>query len=73
MESQARTVTSITAAVDETALAADSMSNTIGMIRRETEAVAGEIDEIQAGIGKVDQKLETLDQRTENFIGAVAA
>jgi methyl-accepting chemotaxis protein len=33
MELQAQTVTMITAAVDETALAADSMSSTIAAIR----------------------------------------
>jgi methyl-accepting chemotaxis protein len=36
MEQQAQTVTMITAAVDETALAADSMSGTIAAIRRDT-------------------------------------
>ena len=44
MEAQAQTVTAITAAVDETALAADSMSATIAAIREDTEAVASEID-----------------------------
>jgi methyl-accepting chemotaxis protein len=73
MESQARTVTSITAAVDETALAADSMSNTIGMIRRETEAIAAEIDHIDEGFREVDTNLTGLDNKTNDFIGKVAA
>ena len=47
MEVQAQTVTAITAAVDETALAADSMSDTIAAIREDTEAVASEIDTLE--------------------------
>ena len=46
METQAHTVTMITAAVDETAMTADSMSTTISAIRAETEKVAGEIDAV---------------------------
>jgi methyl-accepting chemotaxis protein len=51
MEQQAQTVTMITAAVDETALAADSMSGTIAAIRRDTEVVACEIDDLEQGFG----------------------
>src|SRR3546814_12989885 len=40
METQAQTVTGITAAVDETALAAGSMSTTIATIRAETAVVS---------------------------------
>ena len=47
MEAQAQTVTAITAAVDETALAADSMSDTIAAIREDTETVASEIDTLE--------------------------
>ena len=40
MELEAQTVTMITAAVDETVLAVDSMSSTIAAIRSDTENVA---------------------------------
>src|SRR3546814_15207972 len=43
MDAQAQPVTSITAAVDETALAADSMSSTIASIRNDSGMVAPEI------------------------------
>ncbi len=52
MEAQAQTVTAITAAVDETALAADSMSNTIAAIREDTEAVANDIDGVGRGFDR---------------------
>jgi len=51
---QAQTVTAITAAVDETALAADSMSATIGAIREDTKSVTHEIDTLQKDVAEVD-------------------
>ena len=50
MDAQAQTVTSITAAVDETALAADSMSSTIASIRNDSGMVASENQRAQPGI-----------------------
>src|SRR3546814_6545903 len=55
MEVQAQTVTMITAAVDETALAADSMSSTIAAIRSDTETVVSEIGEVEKNFGRVDE------------------
>src|SRR3546814_6475272 len=52
-EVQAQTVTMITAAVDETALAADSMSSTIAAIRAHTARVPTEIHESEAGFVRV--------------------
>ncbi|MEY3940404.1 MAG: hypothetical protein RLZZ604_864, partial [Pseudomonadota bacterium] len=46
---QAQTVTMITASVDETALAADLMSNTISAIRSDTENVVSEIMQLEGG------------------------
>ena len=60
METQARTVTAITAAVDETALAADSMSSTIAAIRTDTEHVAGEIDRVGRGFAHLDEELAAM-------------
>src|SRR3546814_6531774 len=60
METQAQTVTAITAAVDETALAADSMSNTIAAIREDTETVASEIDNVGQGFDALDGRLGSL-------------
>jgi methyl-accepting chemotaxis protein len=73
MEAQARTVTMITAAVDETALAADSMSTTITTIRKETEAVAGEIDHLESGFRSVDVMLSKLEAKTSEFVSRIAA
>ncbi|MEN3747132.1 methyl-accepting chemotaxis protein [Sphingomonas sp. HF-S3] len=73
MEIQAQTVTAITAAVDETALAADSMSATIGAIREDTEAVASEIDRVGQGFAALDGQLGTLKTSAGDFIAKVAA
>ena len=73
MEVQARTVTMITAAVDETALAADSMSATIAAIRRETESVASEIDAVESGFAQVDDSLARFRAATAEFLTGFAA
>ena len=73
MQAQAQTVSAITAAVDETALAADSMSSTITAIRAGTEHVAGEIDTLERGFGDVDDKLNTLKGAADTFSASVAA
>lgn len=67
MEQQAQTVTMITAAVDETALAADSMSGTIAAIRRETEVVACEIDDLEQGFGNQQGILSKLRDASSEF------
>jgi len=73
METQAQTVTMITAAVDETALAADSMSTTISAIRADTESVAGEIDHLEAGFRRVDGELSRLETIAGEFVSKIAA
>ncbi|HET8613119.1 MAG TPA: methyl-accepting chemotaxis protein [Sphingomonas sp.] len=73
MEAQAQTVTMITAAVDETALAADSMSGTIAAIRVDTEAVASDIDRLEAGFRSVDAELARLENTTGEFVARIAA
>ena len=73
METQAQTVTMITAAVDETALAADSMSSTIASIRSDTETVAGEIDELETGFKTVDAEISRLESTTNEFVSRIAA
>ena len=73
MEAQAQTVTAITAAVDETALAADSMSNTIATIREDTEAVASEIDGVGKGFDSLDGQLGHLKASASDFVAKVAA
>jgi methyl-accepting chemotaxis protein len=73
IELGARTVGSITAAVDETALTADSMSNTIASIRESTELVAGEIDQVGRGFDKLDHRLGTLKSSAGEFAAKVAA
>ena len=72
MEVQAHTVTAITAAVDETALAADSMSTTIATIRADTEAVAAEIDQLGHAFGDVDDQLGVLRGAADGFSASVA-
>lgn len=72
MEQQAQTVTMITAAVDETALAADSMSGTIAAIRRDTEVVACEIDDLEQGFATAQTMLGKLRDASSEFSRKVA-
>lgn len=72
MEAQAHTVTAITAAVDETALAADSMSHTVAAIRADTEGVASEIDALEGEFVSVEARLEALRGSAEEFAQSVA-
>jgi methyl-accepting chemotaxis protein len=73
METQAQTVTMITAAVDETALAADSMSSTIAAIRADTEQVASEIDEVEKNFSEVDEQMKAFKTTTGRFVQTFAA
>ncbi len=69
METQAQTVTTITAAVDETALAADSMSTTIAAIRADTENVAAGIDQLETGFKpRSTPQLARLETTTGEFV-----
>src|SRR3546814_8329812 len=72
MDAQAQTVTMITAAVDETALAADSMSATISAIRQDTDVVASEIDALERGFSSVEGKLATLSEASAELSRRVA-
>jgi methyl-accepting chemotaxis protein len=69
MEDQAQTVTMITASVDETALAADLMSNTISAIRSDTENVVSEIAALEHGFSEVNEKLSSLQVNARRFVG----
>ncbi len=72
MEEQAQTVTMITASVDETALAADLMSNTISAIRADTENVVSEINSLEHGFSEVETKIAALHSNAGRFISSVA-
>jgi methyl-accepting chemotaxis protein len=72
MEVQAQTVTMITAAVDETALAADTMSTTIAAIRADTVTVATEIDALEVGFDTVNAKLASLQDAAGDYVKMVA-
>jgi methyl-accepting chemotaxis protein len=69
MEDQAQTVTIITASVDETALAADLMSNTISAIRSDTENVVSEIMQLEGGFSEVNEKISSLQANATRFVG----
>ncbi|MEJ7777628.1 MAG: chemotaxis protein, partial [Sphingomicrobium sp.] len=63
----------ITAAVDETALAADSMSSTIAAIRADTESVAEDIDEVEKGFGNFSDQIADFKSTTKEFVAGIAA
>ncbi|UZK69132.1 methyl-accepting chemotaxis protein [Sphingomonas sp. S1-29] len=73
MEAQAQTVTAITAAIDETAMAADSSSLTIEAIRHDTEQVTGEIDRLETEVAAANERLVTLKGAADAFSSSVAA
>jgi hypothetical protein len=66
MELQAQTVTMITAAVDETALAADSMSSTIAAIRSDTENVAKDIEQSNRALAASPNRSPTSRRRRKS-------
>ena len=72
-ELQAHPVTMITAAVDETALAADSMSSTIAAIRSDTENVARDIDQVEQGFGRFAEDIADFRTTTSEFVAKFAA
>ena len=73
MEIQAQTVSAITAAVDETALAAASMSSNTAAIYEDTEAVAQEIGMLSEQFGSLTNDLVTLKASTSTFAEQAAA
>src|SRR4029078_10717543 len=72
MDLQAQTVTMIAAAVDEPALAADSMSSTIAAIRSDTENVATDIDEVEQGFGRFSEQIVNFKTTAKAFVNGMA-
>ena len=72
MEAQAQTVTTITAAVDETALAADSMSSTITAIRHDTEAVANSIGGVEKDFEQFTHEIDRFGEASGDFAANIA-
>ncbi|HZC37668.1 MAG TPA: methyl-accepting chemotaxis protein, partial [Sphingomicrobium sp.] len=73
IRSGAHTVGTIASAIDETALTADSMSNTIASIRESTESVATEVDGVGRGFDRLDERLGALSASAGEFAAKVAA
>ncbi|WP_380876534.1 hypothetical protein ACFB49_09080 [Sphingomonas sp. DBB INV C78] len=73
MEVQAQTVTSITAAVDETALAAETSARTMALIHVDTEAVAQRIDHLESGLKAADARMSSLSRAAGEFINLIHA
>lgn len=70
---QSAAVTTIAAAVDETALTAGSMSELLTQIRSETEYVVSEIDGVTSEFEAVDQRLASLNEAAQAFMESVKA
>jgi methyl-accepting chemotaxis protein len=73
MAAQSEVVTSITAAINETALAADLMSDTIAAIRADLETVSGQTVSLGDGFNVVAEQLQQLEHRADEFARKVAA
>lgn len=72
METQNQTVTMITAAVDETALSADSMSSIIASIKNESEGIADEMVLVASGFDKLGTRMEAVREGSEAFVQQVS-
>jgi len=66
-------VTMITAAVDETAITADSMSSTIEAIRQDAELFGKDLDEVGSGFSALDDRLKVVAESTKSFLDTMAA
>ena len=70
---QSDRVTAITAAIDETAVTAKSMADTISVIHEATEAVVIEIGGLTTDLAFVDHGLTSLEKSTQRFVDDVVA
>lgn len=73
MEAQNQTVTMITAAVDETALSADSMSSIIASIKNESEGIADEMVVVANSFDRLSSSMEAVELGSETFINQISA
>ena len=73
MDRQACSVTAITAAVDETALAADMMSGTLASISSDTYAINNEIAALASGFATSEKYLSELNERGQKFVENLVA
>jgi methyl-accepting chemotaxis protein len=64
-------VTTIIAAVDETAVAAGAMWNTIADIRTDSEKVTDEMETLGHSFELVNQKLADLKTAASDYVGVV--
>ena len=71
-EAQAQTVTAITAAVDETALAADATAGNMTAIMREGAGLARDVDTLGTEFAAIDDRLASLRSAAEEFSAKVA-
>ena len=72
MEVQAQTVTAITAAIDETAMAADATAGNMTAIMHEGQAFARDYDRLSSEFVAVDERLVALRSAAEDFSAKVA-
>jgi methyl-accepting chemotaxis protein len=73
MGRQTQTVASIAAAIDETALASENISQLAQEVRLGTDTVAGDIEAVERGIGAVEQEMAQLQSSAEDFLLNLAA
>ncbi|MES2097098.1 MAG: methyl-accepting chemotaxis protein [Pseudomonadota bacterium] len=73
IESQASTVTCITASIDETATTAHGMSRLLATMRSDSQAASDEIDLFVARSLAVDEQLGRLGSAASEFVGKIAA
>ena len=69
---QAKTVMSITAAVDQTAVAASNTARTIDAIRSNTKSVADDIDRVGNDFARLHHALDDLNLTAGDFLAKIA-
>ncbi len=73
IDKQSSRVTAITAAVDETALAADMMAETIASISNDTQMIVREITTLNEGFVQSESQLSSLKDRGQLFVDKLVA
>lgn len=73
MEAQSSQVTTIASMIDETAMTARAMADTIASIRTAAEAVDAQADQVEDAFGDVSRKLGDLEGAVGEFLRDIAA
>jgi methyl-accepting chemotaxis protein len=73
MDLQSSQVTTIASMIDETAMTARTMADTVGSIRRSAEEVDREANQVGVALASISDQLQTLETAVNVFLSDIAA